>query len=163
MVALCVLTCCSCCWCESKRLPNSWHSQVHWLLWSALVSSPSFLPGGGGVRIRAQTPVPFTALVAQKSDWGSRREGSTSQLGLQNSPNITRSICYLFFYSGWKGISCHGILQPGILLPGFLIKLGIWGMFLKCCNPSQHSLSVLALDLQSFFSYQNTKEHAISQ
>lgn len=124
---------------------------------------PLFSSRRGGGKNQSSNPCPLTALVAQKSDWGSRREGSTSQLGLQNSPNITRSICYLFFYSGWKGISCHGILQPGILLPGFLIKLGIWGMFLKCCNPSQHSLSVLALDLQSFFSYQNTKEHAISQ
>ncbi len=47
MVAVCVLTCCSCCWCESKLLQNSWHSQMHWLLWLVSVSVFTFWPDGG--------------------------------------------------------------------------------------------------------------------
>lgn len=47
-MAVCVLTCCSCCWCESKLLQNSWHSQVHWLLWLVSVSIPFSVTQGGG-------------------------------------------------------------------------------------------------------------------
>lgn len=50
-MAVCVLTCCSCCWCESKLLQNSWHSQVHWLLWLVSVSIPFSVTGGEGRQI----------------------------------------------------------------------------------------------------------------
>lgn len=50
-MAVCVLTCCSCCWCESKLLQNSWHSQVHWLLWLVSVSIPFSVIEGEGRKI----------------------------------------------------------------------------------------------------------------
>lgn len=101
--------------------------------------------GWGGVlgKNQSSNPCPLTALVAQE-EWLRQPKGRVHLTArVAKFPKHFQKYFFLFQLEGNK--LSEGILLPGIVLLAFLIKRGIWGTFLKFCNPSQHSLSVLAL------------------